>query len=201
MRSNIKWVPTLRNLVVVATVALGAAACGGGSSDSTPAAGSPPPAGTPPAAAPPPASSGPDVTPTDLAACPSSTTLITTLEWPDCLQGKRIVGVEPFNNQRCELRFGANGVIEYFRNDVLALAIPARSQWRPSSFGLYQNDPSGGRRIFLASITPDLAPVAGQIRPLSVDLSIASLVDDTIEVKYFDTALSRQAWNCSINVL
>jgi len=139
-----------------------------------------------------------------LARCPQSSTLIETTEWMSCLAGKRISGVEPFNNAPCELRIGSDGVFEYLRGGAVAIAVPERSRWR-SATGTYQNAATSGSssRIFLAGVAPDLEAVDGAPRVTSVDLSFFSLasMEDTIEVKYLDAALVRQTYNCKVNAL
>lgn len=137
-----------------------------------------------------------------LRACPQATSLVETTEWMSCLAGKRISGTELFNQQPCELRIGADGVFEYLRGGEVALQITSRSSWRAAS-GLYQNTtPAGGPgRIFLGSITPDLAPVDGQPWITNIDVGFFDSLDDKVEVKYFDASRNRQTYNCRVNVL
>ena len=135
-----------------------------------------------------------------LAACPQSTTLIETSDWTTCLEGRRLTGVEPFSNMPCELRFGANGAIEYWRGGELAIAVPSRDAWG-DAYGSYQNDASGASRFFLASVTPDLAAVEGEPRVTDVDISLFALEgqDDTVAVNYLDENLARQTYNCTVD--
>lgn len=184
-------------LVVVST-----AACDGddatGQSSGT---GSTPPQ-SPGTGNPPPTSTGDGIDEATLASCPQTTTLIETAEWPSCLAGKRVTGTEPFSKEPCELRIGANGVFEYLRGGAVAIAVPARSQWR-SGTGNYQNTAGSGPRIFLAGIAPDLEVVDGQPRVTNVNLSFFAFAgqQDNVEIKYLDAARNRQTYNCSVNVL
>ncbi|MBS2017065.1 MAG: hypothetical protein JST00_29535 [Deltaproteobacteria bacterium] len=149
----------------------------------------------------PPTSTAPDaITDAVLAACPQSTTLITSSEWPLCLAGRRVTGTEPFNNTPCELAIGQNGAMEYRRGGAVALRLPDRGGWGRTD-GTYQNDGSAGRRIFLASVTPTLPVVEGQPRLLRVTVKFFVGADDNVEVEYLDAARARQTYNCQVNVL
>lgn len=147
-------------------------------------------------------SSAPDaINEAALAGCPSSSTLITSTEWPTCLAGRRVSGTEPFNKSPCELRVGQNGAFEYWRSGALALSVTDRASWRSGS-GTYQNDlDPAGRRTFLASVQPDLPVVEGQPRVTKVSLTFASLLDDSIEIEYLDAGRVRQTYTCSVAVI
>ncbi len=135
-----------------------------------------------------------------LAKCPQSSTLIQTTEWPSCLEGKRLTGIEPFTNKPCELRIGKNGVFEYLRDDALAIAVPERSTWLGAT-GNYQNEAISGMRFFLAGLAPDLPAVEGEPRVTNVDISLFDVEgqDDKVEVAYLDAALARQRYNCTVD--
>lgn len=136
-----------------------------------------------------------------LAKCPQSSSLIETTEWMTCLEGKRLTGVEPFNNTPCELRIGTNGAFEYVRDGAVALAVPERSAWLDAT-GTYQNNATSGR-FLLASIAPDLPFVEGETRVDRISISLFALEsqDDNVEVIYYDPALSRQTYNCGVDAL
>ncbi len=142
------------------------------------------------------------ITESVLAACPQSSTLIQSAEWPSCLAGKRVSGTEPFNNSPCELRIGENGTFEYLRSGNLALKVPERSGWRGAT-GTYQNELSAGRRVFLAGIAPDLPMVEGQPQVTNVNLGFFSVTtqDETVEIQYLDASRARQTYNCKVDVL
>jgi len=137
-----------------------------------------------------------------LARCPQSTTLIETTEWMTCLEGERLVGIEPFNNKPCELRIGSNGAFEYLRDGAVAIAVPERSAWLGAS-GNYQNDSASGSRFFLAGIAPDLPPVEGEERVTHIDISLFAFdgKKDNVAVRYLDAALANQTYNCQVDVL
>jgi len=137
-----------------------------------------------------------------LVKCPQSSTLIETTEWPSCLAGKSLKGIEPFSNKPCELRIGNNGVFEYLQDNAVAIAVPDRSKWEGAT-GNYQNDVSAGPRFFLAGIAPDLVPVEGEPRVTNINLSLFALdtLDDKVEVVYLDAALARQTYNCTVDAL
>lgn len=145
--------------------------------------------------------SGDDIDEAVLAMCPQQAILLETSEWPTCVEGRSIAGVEPFNNMPCELKIGKNGVFEYFRDGKLALSVPDRSKWQ-GAFGTYSNENSAGRRAFLASISPDLPVVEGQPRVTNITISLYSeIVDDNVEVEFIDAALARQTYNCTPDLL
>ena len=141
------------------------------------------------------------VTEAVLAACPEASTLIQTTDWMSCLDGKRLVGTEPFSKEPCELRISGDGSFEYLRGGETAIAVPVRSAWQ-SPTGTYQNDGSNSR-IFLASVAPDLEAVQGEPRVTDVAISLFELksITDTVEVRYLDAGLSRQTYNCTVDAL
>lgn len=150
----------------------------------------------------PPVSSADGIDEALLAKCPQASGLVQTTEWMTCLAGKRLAGTETFNGQPCELRIGANGAFEYLRSGTKALELPDRSSWRNAS-GTYTNSALGGPRFFLAGISPDVALVDGQASISDINISLSALPgkEDTVEVKYFDAARSRQNYNCTVQAL
>ncbi len=142
------------------------------------------------------------ITESVLAACPSATTMIQSVEWPSCLAGRRVTGTEPFTNAPCELRIGADGRFDYLRAGAVAFTVPERSGWRAAT-GTYKNEVSAGRRIFLAGLAPDLPAMAGQPRVTNVNLSFFSVAgqDETVEIQYLDANLARQTSTCRVDVL
>jgi hypothetical protein len=150
----------------------------------------------------PPNTGGDTIDESVLAKCPQASTLIQTTEWTRCLEGKRLAGAEPFSNTPCELRIGANGAIDYLRNGVVAIAVPELRLWRSGS-GNYQNDASSGSRIFIAGIAPDIVPEEGKPRVTDVDISLFALStqQDVVSVRYLDSALARQTYNCNVKAL
>jgi len=139
------------------------------------------------------------VTEAVLAKCPAATTLIQTTDWPSCLAGKRLVGVEPFSNKPCELRVGDDGDFSYLIDGEVAITVPERSQWGTAT-GYYQNDASVGPRIFLASVSPQYSYAAAKAQVTSVDISIFRLAGQTdkVEVEYLDETQNRQTYNCTL---
>jgi hypothetical protein len=137
-----------------------------------------------------------------LAACPATTTLIETTEWPACLAGKRVAGTEPFNGMACELRVGASGAFSYYRGGALAIEMAGSASWG-SPNGTYQNEAAPQGRIFLASIAPDLPAMEGQPRITDIVLSFFGTAgeEDRVEVKVLDAALERQVYNCTVDAL
>ena len=180
-------------------IAMASAACDddGQSGSST----SPPPSSDTDSGTSPPASAD-AITESVLAACPQSSTLIETTEWPSCLAGRRVSGTEPFNNSPCELRIGANGAFEYVRAGAVALTVPDRSSWTDAS-GTYQNELNAGRRIFLAGIAPDVPFVEGRPQVTHINLSFFSVAsqDETVEIRYLDADRTSQTYNCKVDVL
>lgn len=134
-----------------------------------------------------------------LADCPASSTLIQTTDWLSCLAGKSLIGADPFSKKPCELRIGADGALDYYRDGAVAIAVPERSTWQGPS-GTYQNDGSGSRLIFLASVAPDLPAVEAEPRVTDVSISLFGLEsqESTVEVKYLDAGLARQTYNCTL---
>lgn len=150
----------------------------------------------------PPVSSGDGIDEALLARCPQASGLVQTTEWMTCLAGKRLTGTETFNGQACELRIGANGSFVYLRSGTVALTLPDRASWRNAS-GTYTNSALGGPRFFLAGISPDVALVDGQASISDINITLSALPgkEDTVEVKYFDAARSRQNYNCTVQAL
>lgn len=146
-----------------------------------------------------PSGSDGDVT---LAACDPTTTLIQTADWTTCLEGKSLSGKEPFNGQACELRFGAGGKIEFLRSGAVALSFADKAAWGTGPTGTYQHEGTGDRRIFVASISTSPPPVSGQPRITGISINVFGVAgqDDTVEMRYFDTALARQTYNCKVTV-
>ncbi len=137
-----------------------------------------------------------------LTACPASSSLIETTEWTGCLDGKSLAGSEPFSKKACELKIKANGAFEYLRDNAIAIGIPERSVWQ-SANGTYQNADTGSRRIFLASVAPDLPAVSGEARVTRLNISIFGTAgqQDKVEIQYLDAALERQTYNCDVDSL
>ncbi|MBX3221872.1 MAG: hypothetical protein KF795_15245 [Labilithrix sp.] len=173
-------------------------ACGGDDTNGDPnTPGATPDGGS---STPPPASAPDAISEAVLAACPQSTSLIESTEWPSCVAGRRVTGTEPFNDSACELKIGQNGAFEYWRGGALALSVPERSGWG-SATGTYQNTLSAGRRAFLASVAPNLPAVEGEPRVTDVNLNFFTLADDKVEIQYMDASLNRQTYTCQVNVL
>lgn len=162
----------------------------------------PPPSSSPDAGTTRPPASADAVTESVLAACPQASPSIQTIDWPSCLAGRRVSGKEPFDGVPCELRMGAEGTFEYLRSGVVAFTVPPRSAWRAAT-GTYKNELSAGRRTFLASLAPDLAPVDGQSWVTNVDLAFFSVAgqDETVALTYLDAARARRTVTCKVDVL
>lgn len=85
-------------------------------------------------------------------SCPVTTNIVTT-QWTSCLVDKRIVGVEPFTGNACEIRIKAGGIFEYVKNGVVTASTLPVAQLT-SAFGQYTNQLlSGDTRFFLASMS------------------------------------------------
>lgn len=140
------------------------------------------------------------ITESVLAACPESTSLIESTEWPSCLAGRRVTGKEPFNDSVCELTIGEAGAFEYWRGGALALSVPSESAWGAAS-GSYQNQLNAGRRAFLASVAPGLPAVEGEVRVERITLNFFSLADDKVEIQFMDEDLARKTYTCQVDVI
>lgn len=133
-----------------------------------------------------------------IAACPRSTTTLTTADWITCLAGRSVAGKEPFGGATCELRVGQGGAFAFVRDGVVALSVPARANWGASAFGTYQN----GNDSFIAGLSPDLPVVEGSPSLQNVRLFFAARgVEDSIEVDYLDARLARATYACRVDVL
>lgn len=152
---------------------------------------------TVPVSATPPAS---DVATTaDILACPASSFLISTTNWSGCLAGKRLVGNDPIlTSQACQLRFLANGGVEYTHNGVTYLP----SVNGQADRGLYQNTASEPSvKLLLGSLDWNLSGAATGNRLTGIDVTVNLRGADLVEVEYFDTGLVRRNLNCSITNL
>jgi hypothetical protein len=133
----------------------------------------------------------------DILACPSSSFLISSANWSGCLAGKRLVGNDTIvAAQTCELRFLANGSVEYTHNEVTYLP----SVVGPADGGLYQNTTrEASVQILLGILDWNLVGAATRNRLTKIDLTVDLRGSDTVAVTYFDTALNRRTLNCSLN--
>jgi hypothetical protein len=138
--------------------------------------------------------------PSVIGDCPTTTTLIETTDWPDCLSGAKLSGVEPFSGESCALRIGDDAAFTYEVDGSEVISVPPRSEWTDSS-GTYQNEGEGSRLIFLAGISPDLPVVEGEARVTRINISIFGLEskDDMVEISYLDEKLSSQTYNCKLD--
>ena len=133
----------------------------------------------------------------DILACPPSSFLISSSNWSSCLAGKRLVGRDTIiAAQSCELRFLANGSVEYTHNSVTYTP----STVGPANGGLYQNTTTESSvNLLLGSLDWNLSGAATRDRLTGIDVTIDLRAADAIAVEYFDTGLNRRTLNCSLN--
>ncbi len=137
----------------------------------------------------------------DILACPASSFLINSSNWSSCLAGKRLVGNDPIvTSQTCQIRYLANGGIEYTHNGVL---------YEPSvngaaDGGLYQNTTSETSvKLMFGILDWNLSGSSARNRVTKADLSVNVSPDtqDLLVITYFDSGLNRRTLNCNLTGL
>jgi hypothetical protein len=137
----------------------------------------------------------------DILACPPSSFLISSSNWSGCLAGKRLVGNDPIiTTQTCQIRYLANGGIEYTHNGVL---------YEPSvngaaDGGLYQNTTSETSvKLMFGILDWNLSGSSARNRVTKTDLTVNVFPDtqDLVAVTYFDSGSVRRTLNCSLTGL
>ncbi len=139
------------------------------------------------------------VTTADILACPSAPNLITATNWTTCLVGKRIVGRDTLiTSQVCEMRFLANGSVEYTHNGVTYTPGVAG----PAFDGLYQNTTSDQFvRLLLGSLNfaRDFNLTRNQLTSMSLNIDLNGA--DTMRVQYSTIGSGTTDLNCSLTNL
>ena len=137
----------------------------------------------------------------DILACPASAFLISSSNWSSCLAGKRLVGNDPIiTTQTCQIRYLANGGIEYTHNGVLY----EPSVNGPADGGLYQNTTSEPSvKLMFGFLDWALSGSSTRNRVTNADLSVYVFPDtqDLLVVTYFDSGLNRRTLNCNLTNL